>query len=131
LSQALVAKCIEIVPSDVDDVASLKAAVQEVDVVFATTAFNHAIVRVSPSDLDNPSPGQTLREWCYELEVHQGRNIADAVATVEGLEVFILCGLSDAGSGVEGKYRGVLHFDSKTHVADPIYGESLKSYFKS
>lgn len=43
------------------------------------------------------SPGQTLREWCYELEVQQGKNIADAVATVEGLEVFIWSGLSDAG----------------------------------
>jgi hypothetical protein len=93
-SQALVAKGIEIVAGDV---ASLKAAVQGADVVFATTAFNDAFVHASPSDLENLSPGQTLREWCYELEVQQGKNIADAVATVEELEVFTWSGLSDAG----------------------------------
>jgi hypothetical protein len=102
-SQALVAKGIEIVSSDADDVASLKAAVQGVGVVFATTASNDAIVRASPSDLENLSPGQTLREWCYELEVYQGKNIANAVATVEGLEVFIWSGLSDAGRWSGGK----------------------------
>ena len=96
-SQALVAKGIEIVPGDVDDVAALKAAVQVADVVFASTAFNDAFVHASPSDLEKLSPGQKLKERCYELDVHQGKNIADAVATVEGLEVFTWSGLSDAG----------------------------------
>jgi hypothetical protein len=71
--------------------------VQGADVVFATTAFNDAFVRASPSDLEKLTPRQTLRECYYELDVHQGKNIADAVATVEGLEVFIWSGLSDAG----------------------------------
>jgi NmrA-like family len=95
--------------------------VKGADVVFATTTFNEAFIRASASDLEKLSPGQTLREWCYELEVQQGKNIADAVATVQGLELFIWSSLSDAAKWSGGKYKGVLHFDSKAHVENYIH----------
>ncbi|PMD33833.1 NAD(P)-binding protein [Hyaloscypha variabilis F] len=117
----LISRGISIVPADVDDLPSLKAAGQGADVVFATTAFNEAFTRASPSDLTKLAPNQTLREWCYALEVQQGKNIADAVATVDGLQLFIWSSLSDAGKWSRGKYRGVLHFDSKAHVVDYIH----------
>lgn len=99
---------------------------QGADVVFATTAFNDAFIRSSPSDLARLAPNQTVREWCYELEVQQGKNIADAVATVEGLELFIWSSLSDAAKWSGGKYKGVLHFDSKAHVVDYIHEKYAK-----
>ena len=37
------------------------------------------------------------------------------------LELFIWSSLSDAGKWSGGKYRGVLHFDSKAHVVDYIH----------
>jgi hypothetical protein len=57
---------------------------------------------------------------CYELEFKQGKNIADAVATVQDLELFVWSGLSDAKKWSGGKYPGVYHFDSKAHVVDYI-----------
>jgi hypothetical protein len=108
------------VPGDVDDPSSLIAAVKGADVVFATTAFSEAFVRASESDLEKLAPGQTLREWCYELELQQGKNIADAVATVAELELFIWSTLSDASKWSGGKYKGVLHFDSKAKVVEYI-----------
>jgi len=87
-------------------------------VVFGNTAFNQAFISATPADLEKLSPGQTLREWCYELEVQQGKNIVDAVATVEGLELFIWSTLSDANKWSRGKYKGVFHFDSKANVVE-------------
>jgi hypothetical protein len=61
-----------------------------------------------------------MREWCYELEYNQGKNIADAVATVEGLELFVWSSLSAAKKWSGGKYLGVYHFDSKADVVEYI-----------
>ncbi|TAQ86742.1 hypothetical protein B7494_g4946 [Chlorociboria aeruginascens] len=119
--QALVAKGVEIVAGDVDDAASLKAAVQGADVVFGNTAFHEAFARGSEEDYAKLKPNQTLREWCYELEVQQGKNIADAVATVKNLELFIWSYLSDATKWSKGKYKGIFHFDSKAKVVEYIH----------
>lgn len=42
------------------------------------------------------------------------------MATVEGLELFIWSTLSDAGKWSGGKYKGVLHFDSKAKVVEYV-----------
>jgi len=120
-SQALIAKGIEIVPGDVDDTASLKAAFQGANVIFGNTAFSTALATNSEEDRAKLRPNQTVREWCYELEVQQGKNIADAVATVDTLELFIWSTLSDATKWSKGKYKGVFHFDSKAAVVDYIH----------
>lgn len=66
------------------------------------------------------SQGQTLREWCYETELQQGKNIADAVAAVDNLDLFVWSSLSAAKKWSRGKYSGVFHFDSKADVVDYI-----------
>lgn len=120
-SQALVARGVEIVKGDANDVNSLKSAVQGADVVFGNTVFSDALVNPNSPDLSFLKPGQNVREMCYELEYQQGKNIADAVATiVPGLDRFIWSSLSNASKWSGGKYRGVYHFDSKAHVADYI-----------
>ncbi|KAG4444382.1 hypothetical protein IFR05_000147 [Cadophora sp. M221] len=118
-SQALIAKGIEIVPGDVDDVESLKAAFKGANLIFGNTAFSTVFAMPTEADIEKLSPGQTLREWCYELEVKQGKNVVDAAASVvDTLDLFIWSTLSHAKKWSKGKYAGVYHFDSKAVVAE-------------
>jgi len=89
-SQALQAKGVEMLQGDSDDPESLKKAVQGAQVVFGNTAFSSKAAVATDEDLAKLKPGQEMRELCCELEVQQGKNIADAVAMVEGLELFYL-----------------------------------------
>jgi hypothetical protein len=119
-SQALISQGIEIVKGDAEDVQSLKLAFKGADVIFGNTAFSNAFAMPTEADIAKLKPGQTLREWCYETEVQQGKNIIDAVATVEGLELFIWSALSHSKKWSKGKYSGIYHFDSKATVVDYI-----------
>ncbi|OBT90381.1 hypothetical protein VE02_00770 [Pseudogymnoascus sp. 03VT05] len=119
-SKAVAAKGIEIVKGDVDDVDSIKAAVQGASIVYGNTAFSEAFSNPAEAHVAKLLPGQTLREWCYETELQQGKNFADAVATVDNLNLFVWSSLSAATKWNGGKYKGVFHFDSKAHVVDYI-----------
>jgi NmrA-like family len=117
----LVKRGIEVVKGDVNDVNSLKAAFKDAQVIFGNTAFSEALSNPTDADRAKLRPGQTLRQWCYQLEVDQGKNIADAVAAnVDTLDLFIWSSLSSATKWSNGKYSGVFHFDSKAHVVDYI-----------
>ncbi|KAK5679774.1 hypothetical protein LTS10_007722 [Elasticomyces elasticus] len=108
-SQALKKQGVELVQGDVDDVESLKVALRGADIVFGNTAYSNESVK----------PG--TQQKCYELELQQGKNVADAVATVaDGLEMFIWSSLSAATKWSKGRYDKVYHFDSKAHVVDYI-----------
>lgn len=104
--------------ADVDDPESLKAAFKGADVIFGNTAFSLAFANPTAEDIARLKPDQSVREWCYETEVQQGKNIVDAVATVDGLELFIWSTLSDATKWSNGKYKGIYHFDSKAAVVE-------------
>ncbi|KFY46697.1 hypothetical protein V494_00361 [Pseudogymnoascus sp. VKM F-4513 (FW-928)] len=119
-SKALAAKGIEIVKGDVDDVDSIKAAVRGASIVYGNTAFSEAFSDPAMAHVAKLSPGQTLREWCYEKELQQGKNIADAVASVDNLDLFIWSSLSAAKKWSGEKYTGVFHFDSKADVVEYI-----------
>ena len=116
----LIEQGIEVFKGDIDDVESLKSAFQGANVVFGNTAFSTAFATPTDADYAKLSPNQTLREWCYETEVRQGKSIADAVATVDTLELFIWSTLSHATKWSKGKYTGIYHFDSKAAVVDYI-----------
>lgn len=119
-SQALIAQGIDIVKGDADDVDSLKKAFKGAHTIFGNTAFSTAFASPTEADIAKLKPGQTLREWAFETEVQQGKNVADAVATVDGLELFIWSSLSHSKKWSNGKYAGVYHFDSKATVVDYI-----------
>ncbi|KUJ18857.1 NAD(P)-binding protein [Mollisia scopiformis] len=121
-SQDLAAKGIEIVYGDVDDVDSLKKAFKGANLIFGVTAFdNMRIMFPSEADLASLKPNQTIRELPFEVEVQQGKNIADAVATVgDSLELFVFSALSNVKKWSKGKYTGVYHFDSKATVVEYI-----------
>jgi NmrA-like family protein len=106
------------VKADVDDVESLKAAFVGANVIFGNTAFSTAFATPTEADFAKLKPNQTLREWSFDLEVQQGKNIVDAVATVENLELFIWSTLSHSTKWSKGKYTGIYHFDSKAVVVD-------------
>ncbi|UKZ48012.1 hypothetical protein TrVGV298_002248 [Trichoderma virens] len=108
-SRALAAKGIEI------------AALRGASVVFGNTVFPEAFSNPTAENTPTLAPGQTLREWCYETELRHGKNIADAVATVDTLDLFVWSSLSHAKKWSGGKYTGVYHFDSKAQVVDYIY----------
>jgi hypothetical protein len=120
VAKSLEAKGVEVVRADVNDVESVKAAVQGAHIVFGNTVFPNDFQVPSPEALAKLRPNQTLREWCYELEYSQGKNIADAVASAEGLQLFIWSSLSAAKKWSNGTYTGVYHFDSKADVVEYI-----------
>ena len=105
-AQALAAKGVEILKGDANDAISIKAAVQGADVVFGNTIFSDALSSPKSADLKYLKPGQTVREMCYELELQHGKNIADAVASVGGLEKYIWSSLSNATKWSKGEYKG-------------------------
>lgn len=88
--------------------------------MYGNTAFSEAFSDPAAAHLAKLSPGQTLREWCYEKELQQGKNIADAVATLDNLDLFVWSSLSAAKKWSGGKYTGVYHFDSKADVVEYI-----------
>lgn len=52
--------------------------------------------------------------------MQQGKNVADAAATVEGLDRFIISALCNASKLSKGKYTGVYHLDSKAKAVEYI-----------
>ena len=87
--------------------------------IFGNTAFSGVIAINTAADIEKLAQGQTLREWAYQLEVQQGKNVVDAAASaVNTLNLFIWSTLSNAGKWSKGKYTGVYHFDSKAKVVD-------------
>ncbi|KFY10710.1 hypothetical protein V491_07517 [Pseudogymnoascus sp. VKM F-3775] len=72
-SKALAGKGIDIVKGDVDDVDSIKAAVQGASIVYGNIAFSEAFSNPAVAHVAKLSQGQTLREWCYEKELQRSR----------------------------------------------------------
>lgn len=81
-SQALSERGVQMIKGDVNDVDSLRAAFQGVDVIFGNTVFSDAMSNSNSQDLAFLKPGQNSRELSYDLELQQGKNIVDAAASV-------------------------------------------------
>lgn len=111
-------KGVEMVQADLNNPESLRKAFEGAKVIFAVTDFwtpmydryNYAKLR----------PGQNINEFCYDLELQQGKNIADAAASVGTLERFVFSGLVNIKQITEGKYTWVYHFDAKAAVMEYI-----------
>lgn len=97
------------VQGDISDPKSLDAALKRATIVFANTAYPSTIA-MKPR----------MQQNAYEVELQQGKNIADAVSGVATLELFIWSSLSAATKHSGGKYQKVWHFDSKAHVVDYV-----------
>ncbi|KAH6984348.1 NmrA-like family protein [Ilyonectria sp. MPI-CAGE-AT-0026] len=115
------AKGAEIVQGDVNDVESLKRAFVGANVIFGVTDF--WTIFKDPESNNKKLPGQELVEYCYEVELKQGKNIADAAATVPNLSRYVFSSMAHATKSSGGKYKTLFHMDSKAEAA--WYAQSL------
>ena len=117
-SKALTGQGVEMVTANLHDLESLTRAFQGANLIFSVTDFwkpfftpaNHA----KAQELH-----KSIGEYAYDLEVEQGKNIADAAAkVVDGLDEvgFIASTLSNARTCSKSKYSELWHFNSKADV---------------
>ncbi|KAK9319732.1 hypothetical protein V1517DRAFT_348826 [Lipomyces orientalis] len=115
------AKGVQIVKGDLDDVESLKRAFVGADIIFSVTDF--WTIFKDPESQNKKKPGQELVEYCYEVELQQGKNIADAAATVPNLLRYIFSSMANATTSSNGKYAKLYRMDSKVEAA--VYAQSF------
>ena len=74
-------KGVHMFQADVDKPESLREAFQGANVIFGVTDFWTPMY--NPYHYAKLRPGQTINEFCFDLELKRGKSIADAAATVE------------------------------------------------
>lgn len=124
-AKTLAAKGVEVVSGNLDDVASLEAAFKDAHAIYAVTDFWMPFfdaANVASAKQQNI----TINEFCYNLELQRGKNIAAAASGIPSLNRFILSTLSAAKELSGGKYKQILHFDSKAAVISHIESEVPK-----
>ena len=102
---------VEMVKGSHDDVDSLKSAFKDADVIFGVTDFWTTFQ--DPESQKKKRPDQELVQYCYEVELQQARNLADAAASVPSLGRFIFSSMADAMKWSKGKFSQLYHMDSK------------------
>lgn len=124
-AEAIASKGAEVVQVDIDDVESLAAAFQGANYIFSVTQYWEPFFR--PDCRAKASEqGVSCRRFAYDVELRQGKNIADAAArTVSTLadNGFLVSTLSNARKCSGGKFAELYHFDAKAEVF-PEYVES-------
>ena len=125
-SKTLEAQGTEVVAGDLNDPKSLIKAFQGAHAIFAVTDFWAHIH--DPQSMEKLKPGQLLNEYACDAEIQQGKNIANAAATLVDttLELFIWSTLSNVKKWSKGKYTHVYHFDGKAAVTEYIEAELPK-----
>lgn len=111
---------IEIVQADLDDVSSLKSAFKGANLIFSVTNYWEPFFRPD-SRAAAEKKGISCRKYAYDVELQQGKNIADAAGSPEivgGLDEmgFVASTLSYAKECSGGKYQELYHFDAKAEV---------------
>jgi uncharacterized protein YbjT (DUF2867 family) len=111
-SQALSARGVEMVLADLHDPSSLRTVFHGANLIFSVTDFWTPYF--NPTNIARAKEqGKTTGQYAYELELDQGKNIADAVAReVDGLDDigFVASTLCSARTLSKGKYQGLWHF---------------------
>ena len=115
-AKALVARSsrIGVTSADANSVESLKQAFEGAHAVFGMTDFWSLYGDMSNREIAKKEmPLRSFPEWCAEKEATQGKNIFEAAADIPTLERLIFSSLSNVSKQSGGKYKNVLHFDSK------------------
>lgn len=109
------------VQGGLSDKGSLIKALQGANVVYGVTDFDATLS--NPASKQHVKPDQTLNQYSVGVEVEQGKNFADAVATIvdSSLELYTWSSLSNAKKWSNNKYTWIYHFDCKAVVADYIH----------
>ncbi|PYI29938.1 putative NAD dependent epimerase/dehydratase [Aspergillus indologenus CBS 114.80] len=114
----LQARGVEIVSGDLNYPDSLEAAFRNATVIFGVTDF--WTIFQDGESMTKKRPDQDLTEYCFEVEVQQGKNLADVAARVPTLERFVFSSMASANKWSKGKFPRVYHMDSKAVVVDHI-----------
>lgn len=110
---------VEIAKADLNDAASLKTAFRGANYIFAYTDF--AGIVKSPEVMGRFQSGELsapIGAEAYKIELQQGKNIADAAASIPELERLIWSALPGAKRLSKGKYEQLFHFDAKADAFD-------------
>jgi len=105
---------VEVVKADLNDVASLTTAFECANYIFAYTDFagiirsSEVMGKFQAGELQAP-----VGAAGYNIELQQGRNIADAASSVLELERLVWSALPGVRRLSKGKYEQVYHFDAK------------------
>lgn len=121
-AQAWIAKGVELVKADLDDVASVEHAFSGASAIFAVTDFwSHFF---NPANtLKAKEAGLSINEYARDLEIAQGMNMALAASSpgvLSTLTHYIFSSLSDTKARSQGKYTWNFHFDGKASVTQRI-----------
>lgn len=115
---ALASSSVEMVKADLDDPDSLKKAFRGANVIFSVTNYWEPFFRPDYRK-EAEEMGITCREYAYDVEFLQGKNIVDAAATtVDTLDEngFLVSTLSHADKCSGGEYEELYHFDAKADI---------------
>lgn len=119
---ALANSGVEVVKANLDDVSSLKAAFAGANYIFAYT--DSVGIILGPEVMGKFVAGEIaapVGAESYKIELQQGKNVADAAATVPGLERLVWSLLTDTKKWSKGKYNQIYHFDAKAAVLEYIF----------
>jgi hypothetical protein len=116
-----------LVTADIDSPSTLLPAFRSAHVIFAVTDFWFPFFSSFPS-LSQVSPSAT-GQHAFNIEVQRGKNIVDAVVSVEKeegnvLERFIYSTLPSFKQLSGGKYTSAYHFDGKAVVSAYLRGKT-------
>ncbi|KAH7239820.1 hypothetical protein NW759_008565 [Fusarium solani] len=115
----------EVVSADLNDVTTLKDAFRGANVIFSVTNYWEPFFRPDCRE-QAEKEGISCRKFAYNVEYQQGKNIADAAATVaDSLDNngFLVSTLSQAEKCSGGKFKDLYHFDGKADIF-PAYVEA-------
>jgi hypothetical protein len=108
---------IDIVEANLNDIESLKTTFKGADYIFAYTDFS-GIVR-GPEVMGKFQAGELtapIGSESYKIELQQGKNIADAAASVPELDRLVYSALPGVKQLSGGKFLQVFHFDAKAEA---------------
>ncbi|KAK4131522.1 NAD(P)-binding protein [Trichocladium antarcticum] len=117
-ARELAALGVDMVRAELDDVASLEAAFAGANIIFSVTQYWEPFFRPDCRARARKL-GLSCRRYAYDVEYRQGKNIADAAATVvDSLDDngFLVSTLSHAAKCSNGKIRNLYHYDSKADI---------------
>lgn len=115
-------KGVDIISADLDNQLSLEIAFRGANVIFGVTDF--WTIYQDPLSMTKKRSDQNIAEYCYEVEVQQGKNLVNAaVTTKKTLERFVFSSMAMARKWSNGKFSRIYHMDSKAVVVE--YAQSL------
>lgn len=120
---ALADSGVEVVEADLNDVESLKSAFAGANFIFALTDF--AGIVKGPQVMGRFQAGELaapIGAESYKIELQQGKNIAEAAATVQKLDRLVWSALPHVKRLSGGKYTKVYHFDAKARIFEYMLG---------